>query len=247
MTTHKNQTNTVPPPQSELHRLYVVEGLSCERIGLIYDLAATTIWKWLKRYGIPVRSKKAARAIAVPPVYTGQSLANKQAAAAAMRTKIGPEARAKHAAAMKGRTPPNKGVPWTDEKRAKIMAHWEDPDRRRKASERQRGDKSPRWRGGAKSELNRRLDTAEWRRTRKEVYARDNWICQDCRCKCKNSADAKNDGRKKIQAHHLLARRDGGTDTLDNLITLCMSCHHKRESALKERRAEGKPVFLPRM
>lgn len=229
MTTHKNQTNTVPPPRFELYRLYVVEGLSCARIAPYFGISQHTVWKWLKRYEIPVRSRRDARAIAIAPVYVGQSLANKQAAAAAMRSKITPESHAKQSASMMGRTAYNKGKPMPEAQRQKLIGQRSDPAYRAMMSEKFRGEKSPNWKGGVKSDLNRRLDTAEWRRTRQLVYARDNWTCRDCRCKCKNSADSKNDGKKKIQAHHHVARRNGGTDDLANLVTLCMSCHHKRE------------------
>jgi len=45
---------------------------------------------------------------------------------------------------------------------------------------------------------------------------RDNYVCQ-C-CKTKNGT---------LNAHHIMYRSNGGADTLDNLITLCESCHKK--------------------
>jgi 5-methylcytosine-specific restriction endonuclease McrA len=36
----------------------------------------------------------------------------------------------------------------------------------------------------------------------------------------------------KLSVHHIIKARNGGRDTLDNLVTLCASCH---------RRADAKP------
>jgi len=71
----------------------------------------------------------------------------------------------------------------------------------------------------------------EWARIRHAVYERDNWICQECGVKCLNTRDSKAHPNRKIQCHHIIRRRDGGLDVPENLVTLCMSCHHKRERA----------------
>ena len=47
----------------------------------------------------------------------------------------------------------------------------------------------------------------------KEVYERDNWHCRHC-----NSTAS-------LQPHHIKFRSQGGKDTLDNLVTLCWTCH----------------------
>ena len=48
---------------------------------------------------------------------------------------------------------------------------------------------------------------------------RDRFTCKAC--------SAKN---TKLEAHHIIFRSQGGKDTLDNLITLCSSCHKKVHS-----------------
>jgi RRXRR protein/HNH endonuclease len=45
---------------------------------------------------------------------------------------------------------------------------------------------------------------------------RDGYCCQQCQKQ-----------NVRLQAHHVHFRRDGGKDTLDNLITLCEQCHHR--------------------
>ncbi len=109
------------------------------------------------------------------------------------------------------------------------------PAHRIALSTRQRGEKHWNWKGGVSSEGARLRASSFWHKRRHECYARDNWLCQDCQCKCTNTRDSKTRPKQKIQAHHIIGRRDGGSDSLSNLITLCMSCHHRRErNAIKE-------------
>ena len=49
--------------------------------------------------------------------------------------------------------------------------------------------------------------------TRKRVYRRDGYRCALC------------DSPKYIQIHHVVKRSLGGTDSEQNLITLCADCH----------------------
>src|SRR6266699_4158808 len=45
---------------------------------------------------------------------------------------------------------------------------------------------------------------------------RDGYRCQQC-----------NKQGRRLEAHHIHFRQNGGKDTLDNLITLCDQCHHR--------------------
>jgi len=49
--------------------------------------------------------------------------------------------------------------------------------------------------------------------TRKHVYRRDGYRCALC------------DSTQYIQIHHAVPRGQGGTNNVQNLITLCMDCH----------------------
>lgn len=51
---------------------------------------------------------------------------------------------------------------------------------------------------------------------RHQVFRRDGYKCQDC------------GSNLRLIAHHLCLRKKGGTDSIENLITLCDSCHKKR-------------------
>ena len=52
--------------------------------------------------------------------------------------------------------------------------------------------------------------------TKAKVLNRDNYICQHCKGKKKDS---------KLEVHHIIYRRNGGSDEEENLITLCKTCH----------------------
>lgn len=55
--------------------------------------------------------------------------------------------------------------------------------------------------------------TREWRIARAAAKDRDNWRCQEC-------------GKAGVlEVHHKIRVKDGGSDDLENLITLCRGCH----------------------
>jgi hypothetical protein len=68
------------------------------------------------------------------------------------------------------------------------------------------------------------------------VFARDNYTCQVCG----KSKD------KILQTHHIIYRSNGGTDRVDNLITVCTDCHtsenHKKGGILYKWQEEHKEV-----
>jgi len=65
-----------------------------------------------------------------------------------------------------------------------------------------------------------------WDELRRKVYERDNYTCQDQDCKATDT---------KLNAHHIIFKSKGGSDSLDNLITLCESCHIKKHPHLLRR------------
>ena len=52
--------------------------------------------------------------------------------------------------------------------------------------------------------------------TKEMVLNRDDYICQYCKGKRKNS---------NLEVHHIVFRSQGGSDNQENLITLCHTCH----------------------
>lgn len=61
--------------------------------------------------------------------------------------------------------------------------------------------------------LRPRLEPVVYAELRKQVIERDSWRCRNC-----GTAD-------NLQVHHRNWRSRMGNDCLENLITLCVSCH----------------------
>jgi 5-methylcytosine-specific restriction endonuclease McrA len=60
-----------------------------------------------------------------------------------------------------------------------------------------------------------RLEPEAYKRLRLEVLARDRWQCQFC-------------GKPtNLEVHHQQSRARGGKDQIDNLISVCSSCHRQ--------------------
>lgn len=57
-----------------------------------------------------------------------------------------------------------------------------------------------------------------WPKIKEMTHERDVYRCQVC---------GKTNG--KLDVHHIIPRRDGGQDSMDNLITVCDGCHKKIE------------------
>lgn len=80
--------------------------------------------------------------------------------------------------------------------------------------------------------MKRDYSDPSYKRWRKQVYSRDNFICQWPNCTCK----------KKLNAHHIQiwAHNPGLRFDINNGITLCYN-HHKMVRGLEEIYA---PIFL---
>jgi 5-methylcytosine-specific restriction endonuclease McrA len=60
-----------------------------------------------------------------------------------------------------------------------------------------------------------RLDPETYDRLRKKMLERDGWRCQHC------------GSHFQLEVHHLVRRSQLGSDSEENLITLCRSCHQR--------------------
>ena len=67
--------------------------------------------------------------------------------------------------------------------------------------------------------------------TKAYVLNRDNYTCQYCKGKSKDN---------KLEVHHIIFRRNGGSDEETNLITLCAACHDKLHKGEIELKRKGK-------
>ena len=62
-------------------------------------------------------------------------------------------------------------------------------------------------------ERRQRLDSELYEQLREQVLRRDGWRCQCCGT------------RSNLEVHHREFRSQGGSDSEQNLITLCAGCH----------------------
>jgi len=67
--------------------------------------------------------------------------------------------------------------------------------------------------------MNNGLPRSEWREKRNAVFERDGFECTECG---KSESEA-----ETLHAHHNLPILEGGSNDLENLRTLCKSCHFK--------------------
>lgn len=67
--------------------------------------------------------------------------------------------------------------------------------------------------------------------TKAMVLNRDNYTCQCCKGKHKDS---------KLEVHHIVFRSQGGSDEESNLITLCHTCHKNLHSGKVNLKLKGK-------
>ena len=64
--------------------------------------------------------------------------------------------------------------------------------------------------------------TSTWQRLRRRVLTRDRHKCLDCH----------RQGLQRVEVHHVKHLRDGGSDDLENLVTLCYDCHKARHAVI---------------
>lgn len=74
----------------------------------------------------------------------------------------------------------------------------------------------------------RHFTTNIWYEIRATILKRDNYTCQEC--------GATN---IKLAIHHIIPHGKGGSDTLDNLISVCLSCHRQIDYALQQTKVYG--------
>ena len=69
-----------------------------------------------------------------------------------------------------------------------------------------------------------RTATKDWKWRRREAIIRDDYACQKC------GAQGGRKGDTQLHVHHIKPVAEGGSDDLENLETLCSSCHRSRHA-----------------
>lgn len=63
---------------------------------------------------------------------------------------------------------------------------------------------------------------------RKLAIERDGYKCADC-----GTSGVLGSQKGSLKVHHVIPQQQGGADTLDNMVTVCIPCHTKRHVELK--------------
>jgi 5-methylcytosine-specific restriction endonuclease McrA len=67
---------------------------------------------------------------------------------------------------------------------------------------------------------------SQWRKFRNAALRRDSFTCQDCQAR-----------ECRLEVHHCQPLTKGGSNSLHNLLTLCVKCHRLRHRSWKLGRA----------
>lgn len=88
-------------------------------------------------------------------------------------------------------------------------------EHRLKQREMKLGEKNPRYKGGHRPGY-----LKLWGKTRKEALERDKYTCQEC------------GSTERLEVHHIIPYLESEDDSLENLVTLCKTCHLRVENEL---------------
>lgn len=80
---------------------------------------------------------------------------------------------------------------------------------------------------------------SRWERLRRAAFLRDDYVC--CRCG-RVCVERSRDHGERPHCDHVMPKDQGGKDELDNLQTLCGSCHSgktDKDRASTQRRGKG--------
>jgi len=75
--------------------------------------------------------------------------------------------------------------------------------------------------------VERQQSGEHWNEVRKATYERDNYTCQICGVQGGQKGED-----VVLQADHIMPKSKGGNDDLENLRTLCRTCHQARHARL---------------
>lgn len=78
------------------------------------------------------------------------------------------------------------------------------------------GENNPKWRGG-----DARYRGVGWHQAKIKRREFDNYKCVDC-------GKPQSEMKISLDVHHIIEYKNGGTNDLNNLVSLCRSCHNKR-------------------
>jgi len=205
-----------------MNQMYTVDELSTTKIASIAGCSASTIFRWLKRLEIKVRTQSEAESGTKNPNY-GKHHPEKtrQKISKSLQGKTASdETKQKMSEARKGRTYTEKTLHRMSEARMgeknPMYGKPVSNETRKKISNAQRGKKNNAWRGGISFEPYCYKFSPELKEDIRGKHGRKCVVC-----------GAEENGRKH-DVHHTTYNKMEGCDTEDwHLVPLCRSCHMK--------------------
>jgi len=205
------------PNLTTLEKMYWNDGLTMREIGNAFGIGASTISRYIKKFGIACKPRGFKKGYHLSPAHRAKISASEKG------KQISDETRAKLRVLNLGRKP-------TAETRAKIsaanMGHGISEETRTILSAAKAGEKNPFWLGGISRQKRSVAYGLRFNRFLREIIRdRDNHLCQFPECYCPENG-------KKHDCHHIDFIKTN--DDPANLITLCPSCHSLATSGDRE-------------
>ena len=231
----------IPPSKSSLEELYIEEKKSCREIAEILCYNPHTVWRYLKKFDIPVRSRT-----------EGVNLVKDKISKASKGKHYSPETEFKKGQHLSPKTEFKKGMIPKSQKIFLNKAYFEEMYCQRKLStieiaknlgvasitvqrwlkkvqiplrtlsEAHKllvGERNPSWRGGPL------CYGPDWREQRRKALRRDGYSCVFC------GTSEKENG---CDVHHIIPYRFSHSNKLSNLVTLCVKCHRSLRRTPKD-------------
>ena len=189
-----------------LYEQYVVNNLSTYRIGKLVGRDNKSIYNQLKKFGIPTRKR-------------GDNL-----------SKDGKDNYMKNC-----EENPFKGKKHSDETRQVLSDKGKSPKPWLRGSNNgmygRKGKLNPNYKDGSSAERQRLYASSEWKELVRQVFKRDNYLCQKC--------EEPHQYGNPLHSHHLKSWANNPDDRMDidNLVTLCKKCHdfvHSKKNINKD-------------
>lgn len=193
------------PDRKHLYEKYVNEKLTLEDIGHVYGCSGVTVYRWMNKLNIKRRTSK--------EFMKGKknNLGHKMSEETRRRMSMSQVVAQKKRTSNKNYIPP-----WLGKHHSKTA--------KRKMSESKKGDKNPRWKGGASEYPNHSL----MKKLREKLFKELNNRCQIC-------------NKEAQDIHHIDFSRHN--HSLENLTILCRSCHKKLHFRNRGKRGIDKQRF----
>jgi len=205
-----------------LYQKYLTEELSTSQIGKLCGMNNGTIWYWLNKHGIKIRSIAEAQTGARHPMF-GKHIPNerKKRQSLTLTGRIRSEDHCKNLSISCKGNKNRLGHTNSDEHNEKIRnAHLGSQNPMFGVT----GESHPKWKGGVAPRNHLIRTSSKYKEWRLAVFERDNYTCQNCR------AHSGNGKAVYLHAHHIypFAKYPEKRFDVNNGLTLCIDCHFGR-------------------